>query len=75
MAVITINTPGAQDARILIAFGRRLRLTDAAGAPRDATPAEVRAAIIAYIVQTVQGAEQDAAVAAAAAGVTPVTPT
>lgn len=70
MATLTITTTAAQDARIAAAFGSQLNLG------RDATGAEVRAAIIAYVRNTVLAYEQTQAVRTATqtaiAGVVPV---
>lgn len=67
MATLTITTTGAQDARIVVAFGRLLGTKDAQGAPRNATAAEVKAEIINFIRLTVAAQEQAAAVSAATA--------
>lgn len=69
MAVFTLNTPAGQDARILASYGRRFALG------RDATGAEVKARLIALLIQDVLEEEQAAQSAAARATVTPVTPT
>lgn len=69
MGSLTINTTAPQDARIVAAFGKRLNLG------RDATGLEVKQAVIQMLIRAVQEQEQDDAVAAAAAGVTPITPT
>lgn len=69
MATLTITTTGAQDARIVVAFGHHL------GLPRNATAAEVKADIIAYITNVVRQDEQRIAAAAAAAAVNPIDPT
>lgn len=53
MATLTITTTAAQDARIVAAFGKRL------GLGRNATGAEVKAAIITYIKNMVQMQEYD----------------
>jgi hypothetical protein len=69
VATLTITTTGAQDARIVYAFGKALNLG------RDATGPEVKAAVIAYITNTVRGIEARDAAEAAAAAVTPISPT
>ena len=69
MATLTITTTAAHDARIIAAFGARLNLG------RDATVAEVKAQVIGYVINAVQEYEQRVATAAAAAGVTLITPT
>lgn len=61
MATLTINTTGAQDARIVAAFGRLL------GLGRNATAAEVKTEIGNFIRLTVIQQEQAAAVATATA--------
>lgn len=65
MATLTITTTGAQDSRIVAAFGKRLNLG------RDATAAEVKAAVIQFVVGAVVEQEQ----LAAAATIQPFTPT
>jgi len=74
MASFTINTPPGQDARILAAFGKRLNTRDAQDNPRPATGAEVKQQIIQFPINAVQEQEHNTAVQAAAATVTPVTP-
>jgi hypothetical protein len=69
MATLTINTTGAQDARIAAAFGARLRL----GGNANAT--QVKQQVIQFIVNVVQQYEQEEAAKAAVAGVTPIDPT
>lgn len=61
MAVITLTTDAANAARLATAVGRDQGLKDAAGAPRDATLAEVKAWFTAYAVRTVQDTERVAA--------------
>jgi hypothetical protein len=77
MATLTINTTGAQDSRIVVAFGKELTLA-ANGSPRNATAAEVKAAVIAYVAGVVRKWEQaaavDAAVATAVASLTTIDP-
>ena len=48
LATMTITTTGAQDTRIVVAFGHYL------GLPRDATAAEVKANVIDYIRNVVR---------------------
>lgn len=69
MATLTITTTAQQDARIVVAFGHYL------GLPSDATAAQIKADVIAYIVNVVRQDEQRIAAAAAAAAVTAITPT
>ncbi len=73
MATFTITTPAAQDAQIVAAFGKILGTKDAGGAPRNATAAEVKQAIIAWLRLTVK--ERDEADGRAAVAVTEITPT
>lgn len=68
MGTLTINTTGAQDARIVDAFGKRLNLG------RNATGAEVKQQVIQFIVNAVQEHEQRTAVQTALAGITPIDP-
>ena len=69
MATTTINTTGAEDARIVAAFGARL------GLGRNATGPEVKQQIAQFVISVVQGYEQQVAAAAATAGVTTISPT
>lgn len=73
MASITINTSAADAQRIVAAFGAYLGLKDANGAPRDATVAEFKAAVIDDIKAVVRAQEQIAA--QATANPTPIGPT
>jgi hypothetical protein len=66
MSTLTITTTAQQDQRIIAAFGRYLGLTDAQGAPRNATAAEVKAAMIAHIRTTVHTYETQRAIELAA---------
>jgi hypothetical protein len=69
---MTITTTAAQDARLVVAFGRRLAFTP----PRNATAAEVKAEIISMIAGVVR--EQELATTLAdtiAAMPPPITPT
>lgn len=75
MATLTITTTASQDARIVVAFGAELGLRDAQGVIRNATAAEVKAAVIAYITQVVLEREKTAARVSAEAAVTPIAPT
>ena len=60
MATLTINTTGAQDTRIIAAFGAKFN------PPRNATAAEVKADIIGYLKGVVHSYEtaRDSAIAA-----------
>ncbi len=69
MATLTITTTGAQDARIVDAFGKRLNLG------RNATAAEVKQQVIQFVINAVQEQEQRTAVADALSGITPIDPT
>ena len=69
MATLTINTTGAQDARIIAAFGKRLNLG------RNATAAEVKQQVIQFIINAVQEQEQREAVQTALGGIVPIDPT
>jgi DNA-binding transcriptional regulator LsrR (DeoR family) len=69
MATTTFITTGAEDARIVVAFGKYLNL------PGNATQAQVKAAIREFIVNVVKTYEQQAAVDAAVAGVGTINPT
>ncbi len=55
MAVLTITTTGAQDARLVVAFKRHLNLA------QNATAAEIKADIIRYLRAVVVNAEAEAA--------------
>lgn len=67
MATTTITTSGADDARIVVAFGKYLNLG------RNATQAEVVAAMRQWLIGVVQDQEQQAAVRAIST--TLITPT
>ncbi|MEN9864393.1 MAG: hypothetical protein RLZZ601_2157 [Pseudomonadota bacterium] len=71
MGTLTITTTAAQDARLVAAYGRKLRLgyNETPPAPRNATAAEVKAEIIRMIKQDVAENEMAAARIAAEAGV------
>ena len=58
MATMTITTTGAQDARLVVAFGKQL------GLGRDATAAEIKAEIIRFTRTVVQDQERLAVVQA-----------
>lgn len=58
MATLTITTTGPQDARAVVAFGRKLNLG------RNATAAEIKADVIAYIRAVVSDQERAAVVEA-----------
>ena len=66
MAVLTITTTGAQDARIAPAFGAKLGLVG------NATGAQIKADLIAYVKGVVQGYETQQAAVAAANSVVPM---
>lgn len=70
MATLTINTSAAEDARLVVAFGRYMNLQDASGNPRNATAAEIKAFLIQSIIAIVQKTERDAVAQPA-----PITPT
>lgn len=67
MATTTINTTGAEDARVVAAFGTYLRLG------RNATQAEVKAAIIQWVTGVVN--DQETQAQRAALVVTNIAPT
>lgn len=69
MATLTITTTSQQDARIVAAFGAEL------GLGRNATAAEVKAAIINYVKTVVYEREKAAARVSAEAAVTTIDPT
>lgn len=70
MATLTINTTGAQDARIAPALGYRL------GLGRDATLAEAKQYLISVLTNVVQDYEhRQARIAAEAGAPPPITPT
>jgi len=77
MANFTITTPAAQDARIVAAFGKILGTKDNATPPqpRNATGAEVKAAIVAWLKLSVFEREQADQRETAQATVTEITPT
>ena len=66
MGTLTVNTTGAQDARIVAAFGDKL------GLEGNASAGEVKTDIIAYIKGIVHSYETRQAAIAAADGVTPM---
>lgn len=69
MATTTINTTGAEDARLVVAFGKYLNLG------RSATQGEIVADLRRYMTQVVRESEAGTAIAAAVAGVTNIAPT
>jgi len=78
MATMTITTTGPQDQRIIVAFGNMLGtadIVDGVSTPRNATAAEVKAAVVKYIREVVFAYEVDVARKAAAETVTPIAPT
>lgn len=68
-AVTTITTTGAEDARIVVAFGSYLNLG------RNATQAEVKGAIATFVKGVVFNFEAEQAKATATQGVTQINPT
>lgn len=69
MATLTINTTSTEDARIAKAFGRYLTLG------RNATAAEVKAAIAAFIKTVVRDSERQDAIEAEQTGFIDIAPT
>lgn len=65
MAVTTITTTAAEDARMVVAFGARLDLG------RNATAAEIKADLRIYAAQVVREEEAKAAYRASQAGLPP----
>lgn len=61
MAITTITTTAAEDARLVVAFGTYLRLG------RNATAAEIKQAIASWITGIVVDQEQQASIKALAA--------
>jgi hypothetical protein len=61
VATLTITTTAAQDARLVVAFGTRLRLG------RDATGPEIKAHLLAYVRSVVIDEEAKAKALSAAA--------
>jgi hypothetical protein len=55
MATTTINTTGAEDSRLVVAFGTFLNLG------RNATQAEIKAALVAWLTSVVNDQEYQAA--------------
>ncbi len=76
MATLTITTTSGQDTRILSAFGKQLNTmtTDDPPVSRNATPSEVRAAVIEFLKVTVKRHEDRAAAQAAVDAVTEIDP-
>jgi hypothetical protein len=66
MGTLAITTTGAQDTRIVAAFGSKL------GLPGNATGAQVKADVVNYIKSVVHGYETQQAAIAAADAVTPM---
>ena len=69
MATLTITTTPAQDAKIVEAFGAHLELG------RNATAAEVKQAVIKFVVDVVHNHETAKLARAAIAGAERITPT
>jgi hypothetical protein len=68
MGTLTITTTGAQDARIVDAFGKRLNLG------RNATAGEVKQQVIQFLVNAVQEQEQRTAIQDALNAIVPIDP-
>ena len=68
MATTTINTTGAEDARLVVAFGKYL------GLGRNATQGEIVAYLRSHLTQIVRD-QDDAAAWAARVPATPIAPT
>lgn len=64
MATFTITTTASQDARLVVAFGKKLGTVNGGGAPRNANAAEIKADIINYIRTVVADQERIALIAA-----------
>lgn len=76
MAVITITTPGTQDAEAAQVFGVYLGLKDANGDPRSATLAEIKnLLIIPHLMTTFRETKQAMVAATAKAAVNDISPT
>jgi hypothetical protein len=69
MATLTITTTAGEDARLVAAFGAAL------GLGRNATAAEIKSAVAAYLKGVVRDQERIAAMAAQSAGATDIAPT
>lgn len=67
MATLTITTTAAEDARLVVAFGAKLEL------PGNATAAQIKADVIAYVRTVV--ADQERIAASLTANSNPVSPT
>ena len=66
MGTLTVNTTGAQDTRLVAAFGAKL------GLPGNANAAEIKADIVEYIKGIVHGYETQQAASTAADAVVPM---
>ncbi len=76
MPTLRINTTGAQAQRVSVAYGRMLNLrTPDKSAERDASAAEVKAAVINQIRGVVREYERDIAAQAASDAVPDIDPT
>lgn len=75
MGQITIDTTAPADARLVDAFTDRLQPVDGGGAPRNATPADVKAWLINQMKAVVHSYETRLANEAASAAITPIDPT
>lgn len=71
MAVLTVTTPGGEDARIQAAFGKYLGLAGGA----SASGAQIKQAVMDWMKSVVRQQETYTATASAAAGVVDVSPT
>jgi len=71
MAITTITTLAAEDARLVVAFGNRLQTRNASNVRRNATQAEIVADLRRYMAQVVREEEAAAAIAAAQSGLPP----
>ena len=77
MPTLTITTTAAQASRISSAFGKQLHLLSDDNPPvvRDATAAEVKAAVIGFLKATVLQQERQSAAEIAASSITEIEPT
>ena len=76
MPTLTINTTSAQAQRVSVAYGRLLNLrTPDKSAERDATAAEIKAAVIDQIRSIVLVHERETAMQAASDAVPDIDPT
>ena len=73
MGTLTITTTAQQDQRLIAAYGRLLGTSDQDGNPRNATGAEIKAAVLQQMRDVVITFEQRRAIEAAT--IEPFTPT